>query len=206
MKYVDLFNEIQLSRDYNLDKKTGANWRYSINDREKRIFVELQETKTFWDWLFNFLVIPVTIKNRKGKKMTVPLGFYLQAKAVFNYVYEDWLDGKFPNGYQWIFTGWSQGGVSCAILGFLMDGIVFGNLIMYGTPSFCFNQKSLDVLYSCFGTVENFLYEYDWIRHLVPFCKRPPSTNVQPQNPDEPKTLDQRHRVYGHCLYPYPDF
>ena len=205
MKYLDLFNEIQLSRDYSHDKKTGVDWRYNICKKEKRIFVELQETKTGYDWIFNFLVIPKTVKNGK-KKITVPLGFYLQAKAVFDYVYEDWLNGKFPLGYQWFFTGWSQGGASAAILGFLMDGIVRSNLIMYGTPAFCLDQKSLDTLCGSFGWVENFLYEDDWIQPLVPLYKRPPSTNVEPKNPDEPKTLDQRHRVYGHCLYPYPEF
>lgn len=205
MKYLDLFNEIQLSRDYNLDKKTGANWRYRIDKKEKRIFVELQETKTFWDWVFNFLVIPVVVTNGK-KKIITTLGFYLQAKAVFNYVYEDWLNSKFPIGYQWFFTGWSQGGATSAILGFLMDGIVQSNLIMYGTPAFCFGQKSLDTLCGCFGTVENFLYENDWIKSLILLCKRSPSTNVEPKDPDKPENLDQRHRVYGHCLYPYPEF
>ena len=205
MKYLDLFNEIQLSRDYSHDKKTGVDWRYRIDKKEQRVFVEMQETKTGWDWVFNFLAIPKTVKNGK-LKITVPLGFYLQAKAAFEQVYEDWLNGKFPAGYQWFFTGWSQGGASAAVLGFLMHGIVYGNLIMYGTPAFLANQKSLETLCGCFDTVDNFVYENDWILPLVPLYKRPPSVNVQPKDPDNPETLDQRHRVYGHCLYPYPEF
>ena len=31
MKYRDLFNEIQLSRDYTEDKKTGADFRFNVD-------------------------------------------------------------------------------------------------------------------------------------------------------------------------------
>lgn len=214
MKYIDLFNEIQLSRDYYEDPKTGVNWRYHVDDEAKRVYIEFQETKTdnnWKDWFYNLLVIPKTVKSTHGEKIKVPLGFYLQAKAACSYILADFYGTRgihLSNLYEWYFVGWSLGGAVAGISGFIL-GEMFGvkrHLIQYGTPSYCYNEKSLQTLCGNFSTVSNFLYKNDWIKPLVPFCKRPPSTNVQPQNPDEPKTLDQRHRCYGHCLYPYPDF
>ena len=205
MKYIDLFNEIQLSRDYNFDPATGANWRYRIDSKEKRIYVEMQETKTFQDWLNNLNIIPKTVKVN-GKKITVPAGMYKVAEAVYRHVKEDWENGKFPTGYTWIFSGWSQGGAGAGILGFLMQGIVKGHLIMYGTPKYNLTEKSLKELYSCFHTVKEFLYDDDWIGCLIPLYKRGQTEDVLPHNPDNPKNLDQRHRVYGHCRYLHEEF
>lgn len=205
MKYVDLFNEIQLSRDYNFDPRTGANWRYRIDDRERRVYVEMQETKTFQDWLYNLNILPKTIKAG-GKKITVPRGIYKVAEAVYGYVYEDYLNGKFPTGYTWYFTGWSQGGACAGILGFLMQGIIRGHLIMYGTPKYNSSDKSLANLYSSFLSVKEFLYHDDWIEGLAPLYKRGATEDVTPKNPDHPENLDQRHRVYGHCIYKVEEF
>lgn len=205
MKYIDLFNEIQLSRDYNFDPKTGANWRYHIDDKEKRIYVEMQETKTFQDWLNNLNILPKTVKVN-GKKITVPAGVYKVAEAVSEHVKEDWMNGKFPPDYEWFFTGWSQGGDVAGILGFLVQTIIKAHLITYGTPKYNLTEKSLETLYSCFKSVKDFLYHDDWIKDLVPLYKRGITEDVTPQNPDYPETLDQRHRVYGHCKYLQEEF
>ena len=214
MKYIALFNEIQLSRDYYEDPQTGVNWRYHIDDEAKRVYIEFQETKTdkdFKDWFYNLLVIPKTIEEN-NKKITVPLGFYLQANAASTYICADYTRGKLPNlargyNYAWYFCGWSLGGAVAGITGFLLQNILANerHLIHYGTPAYCFNKKSLNNLCNSFATVKDFLYKNDWIKPLVPLCKRPPSIDVQPSNPDDPQTLDQQHRVYGHCIYSAPD-
>ncbi len=209
MKYLDLFNELQLARDYFEDPKTGVNWRYHIDNRAKRIYVECQETKTLKDWFYNWLFIPKTVKVGK-KKIIVPLGVYLQAKALFDYIYADYTNGKLPCGcdYTWYFVGWSLGGEVAGTIAFLLQNIISTkrHLIMYGTPAYCLGQKSLDTLCAQFVTIKNFIYENDWIKKLIPGYKRPESENVQPSNPDNPQTLDQRHRVYGHCIYSAPEF
>ena len=205
MKYIDLFNEIQLSRDYNFDPCTGANWRYHIDDKAKRIYVEMQETKTFQDWLNNLNIIPKTVKAN-GKKITVPAGMYRIAEAVYQHVKEDWINGKFPSDYTWYFTGWSQGGSGAGILGFLMQTLVRGHLITYGTPKYNTSDKSIANLYSSFLSVKDFLYNNDWIGGLIPFYKRGETEDVKPHNPDYPENMDQRHRVYGHCIYNTSEF
>lgn len=205
MRYIDLFNEIQLSRDYNFDPSTGANWRYRIDDKEKRVYLECQETKTLQDWLHNCNILPKTIKAN-GKKITVPMGVYQVAEVVYNHVKEDWINGKFPSDYVWYFTGWSQGGEVTGISGFLMQNIVRGHLIMYGTPKFNSSEKSIANLYSSFLSVKEFLYHDDWVENLNPFYKRGVTEDVIPQNPDYPENLDQRHRVYGHCKYAVEEF
>ena len=205
MKYLDLFNEIQLSRDYNFDPSTGANWRYRIDDKEKRVYLECQETKTLQDWLHNCNILPKIVKAN-GKKITVPMGVYQVAEVVYNHVKEDWINGKFPSDYVWYFTGWSQGGEVTGISGFLMQNIVRGHLIMYGTPKFNSSEKSIANLYSSFLSVKEFLYHDDWVGNLNPFYKRGVTEDVIPQNPDYPENLDQRHRVYGHCKYAVVEF
>ena len=67
-------------------------------------------------------------------------------------------------------------------------------------------EKSRETLYSCFKSVKEFLYHDDWIECLAPLYKRGITEDVTPQNPDYPETLDQRHRVYGHCKYLQEEF
>lgn len=201
MKYLELFNELQLSRDYIHDKRSGADWRYHVDDAARRVYLEVQETKTGLDWLHNINVIPVKITNPVGKSITVPMGAWQQAEVILNDVLQH-LKEHANYTYDWYFCGWSQGGMSSGIAGFMLEGICTKlHYIGWGTPAFLWGKKSLTVFYSAFITVDNFLYSDDWIKSLIPLYKRPASYDVKPVNPNVPKTLDQRHRVYGHCFY-----
>ena len=202
MKYRDLFNEIQLSRDYLEDKRTGVNWRYNVNKTERRVFIELQETKTLKDWLFNFMFLPVPFKTADNKTVWVTLGFLLMAKAAFDYILIDYdVSLKEYAAYDWFLTGWSQGAAVPAIIGNMLKKAkgVKVHYIGYGCPAFCFGKKSVKRLFSVFETCISFLYERDWIKHLIPFCRRIETVTVKPWN--EPKNLDQRHRVYSKADY-----
>lgn len=201
MKYLDLFNEIQLSRDYYEDSKTGANWRYHIDDENRRIYIEVQETKTKKDWFYNFLIFRKKINCAGNKKIIVPLGFYLQARPIINDVFNRLCFNYHYDCYEWFFAGWSLGGATAAIAGFVLAPIINkkANLIMYGTPAFCARKKDVKTLCEGFMSVRNFVYTNDWIFHLIPGWHRPECENVQPDKATE--TLDQRHRVYGHCTY-----
>lgn len=207
MKYVDLFNEIQLKRDYYEDLVTGANWRYTVNDDEKRVFVEVQETKTLKDWMYNFNVIPVKVEDNYGRTITVPMGMRSQAEVVIQDILDHVngvkTDKHLPTDYEWYFTGWSLGGMVAGIAGFALNGKlgVKQHYIGYGTPAFLWGKKSLATFIKTFESVKNYLYNDDWIQSLIPLYKRPDYEDVKPVNPDNPQTLDQRHRVYGHCKY-----
>ena len=104
--------------------------------------------------------------------------------------------------FDWYFCGWSQGGMSAGIAGFMLKGVVKSvHYIGWGTPAFLWGKKSLATFINALDSVVSFLYTDDWIKSLIPLYKRPVSYDVKPVNPDVPKTLDQRHRVYGHCFY-----
>ena len=212
MKYIDLFNEIQLKRDYYEDPVTGANWRYTVNDDEKRVFVEVQETKTLKDWMYNFNVIPVKVEDNYGRTITVPMGMRCQAEVVIQDILDHVngvkTDKHLPTDYEWFFTGWSLGGMVAGIAGFALNGKlgVKQHYIGYGTPAFLWGKKSLATFVGTFESVKNFLYNDDWIKSLIPLYKRPDYEDVKPVNPDNPQTLDQRHRVYGHCKYLHEEF
>lgn len=198
MKYVDLFNELQLSRDYIHDKKSSADWRYNVDTVAKRVYVEVQETKTGLDWIQNFKVLPVIVTNSCGQQITVPLGAKQQADAII----ADIMDHLVYADFDWYFCGWSQGGMSAGTTGFMLKGVVKSvHYIGWGTPAFLWGKKSLAIFISALDSVVNFLYSNDWIKSLIPLYKRPTSYDVKPINPDNPQTMDQRHRVYGHCDY-----
>ena len=92
--------------------------------------------------------------------------------------------------------------VSAVTAGFMLKGVVKSvHYIGWGIPAFLWGKKSLATFISAFDSVVSFLYSNDWIKSLIPLYKRPVSYDVKPVNPDVPKTLDQRHRVYGHCDY-----
>ena len=198
MKYINLFNELQLSRDYIHDKKSNADWRYNIDTAAKRVYVEVQETKTGLDWIQNFKVLPVTVTNSYGQQITVPLGAKQQANAIV----ADVMSHLAYADFDWYFCGWSQGGMSSGIAGFMLKGVVKSiHYIGWGTPAFLWGKKSLATFINAFDSVVSFLYSNDWIKSLIPLYKCPASYDVKPVNPDVPKTLDQRHRVYSHCDY-----
>lgn len=215
MKYKDLFLLIANSTDYQHDKLTGADWKIVLNHDEKRILVLLQETKTWWDWIFNFLIIPICI-GKDGEKIVVPLGFYLQAIRVYKKIHYEISLKQLGLKYEVVFTGWSQGGVTSAIISYLYikndcKGMkTWENncrLIIYGTPRFLFGMKSSMNFFNCFESYsictktryDVFLYHGDWIRFFVPFAQKFVSKDVVPDM--VLKTLDDKHRVYGHCFY-----
>jgi len=199
MKYRDLFNEIQLSRDYTEDKKTGADFRFNVDFIKKQVFIEFQETKTKLDWLFNILIIPYPIIYNKHV-IWVCLGFYLQAHAVYNMLKSDAKLKNFED-FDWYFCGWSLGGASSMITAILIKKKrkLKSHYIGYGTPAFVFGEKSINLLKTAFISFNNFLYHGDWIRYLVPLCSRFESEDIIPFN--QPDNLDARHRVYGKCHY-----
>lgn len=212
MKYVNLFNELQLARDYYEDHVTGTNWRYTVDDNEKRIYVEVQETKTFKDWIYNLNIIPVKVKDLHGRSIIVPMGMKLQSEPIvqdiLDHVNGRKVDKHLPTTYDWYFCGWSQGGMSCGIAAFRLAAML-GTKVHYigwGTPAFLWGKKSLATFVSTFVSCKNFLFNNDWIRSLIPLFKRPTFEDVTPTNPDVPHTLDQRHRVYGYCKYNNENF
>lgn len=200
MRYVDLFNELQLSRDYIHDRKSGADWRYHVDRESRRVYVEVQETKTFLDWLHNLNVIPKKVYNSQGRMIKVPSGAYRQAEAIAGHIM---LAMTKPDllGFDWYFCGWSQGGMSSGIAAFMLSGIIPKvHYIGWGTPKFL-SKESVRAFLTSLKSWSNFLYRDDWIADLIPLYSRPDSCDVTPVNPDVPETLDQRHRVYGHCVY-----
>ena len=212
MKYLDLFNELQLARDYYEDPVTGVNWRYTVDDKAKRIYVEVQETKSSKDWIYNLNVLPVKVEDFYGRSITVPMGMRSQSEPIVQDVL-DHLNGRktdkcLPPSYDWYFCGWSQGGMSGGIAAFRLAAILGLRVhyIGWGTPAFLWGKKSLATFVSSFVSYKNFLFNNDWIGSFIPLFKRPNFEDVIPINPDVPKTLDQRHRVYGHCKYLTEEF
>lgn len=204
-KYKQLFLEIANSTDYENNKLTGASYKFMIDDADKRIYVLLQETKTWLDWLFNLLIIPVKLKNGRGDCIKVPLGNYLQYKSIRDIVVSTiWASGHAAS-YKVISAGWSQGAVTAALFAF---DTYYNSCVLYGCPRFL--KRVCDrVAFENTAKYVDFLYPDDWIRKLVPGYCRPMRTVDEGFVPDfEPKSLDDRHRVYGHCTYPegYEEF
>ena len=195
--YKQLFLEIANSTDYNKNWLTGASWRYYVDETDKRVYVQFQETKTIQDWIFNFIVIPKKLVC-SNVKIEVPLGNYLQ----FNSIYKDIVKAITPyliNGYKLYITGWSQGGVTAGLFAFYMSlNTQYENrCIMYGTPKFL-----KDVEPYAHVSYINFLYPDDPIKDVVPDYHRPPLTQSSDFVPDfEPVSLDDKHRIYGHSSY-----
>ena len=205
MRYVDLFNELQMSRDYIHDRKTGADWRYHIDGESRRVYVEVQETKTFLDWLHNLNVIPRKVYNSQGLVIKVPAGAYKQAEVITSHVMLEMTKLALLD-FDWYFCGWSLGGMSAGTAAFMLSGIISKvHYIGWGTPKFL-DKEGLNEFMLAMKTWKNFLYHDDWIKGLIPCYSRPDYEDVKPVNPDYPETLDQRHRVYGHCVYVEEEF
>ena len=195
--YKQLFLEIANSTDYKTNKLTGASWRYYVDEADKRIYVQFQETKTWQDWIFNFIVIPVKLEAEPGISIRVPLGNYLQFKSVYKEIIET-IKPYIDKGYQLYTTGWSQGGVTAGLFGFMFPA---ARIIMYGCPRFL--KKNEDVInFHIHVSYISFLYYDDPIREVVPGYKIPALTKTHGFVPDfPPETLDDKHRIYGHSTY-----
>ena len=195
--YKQLFLEIANSTDYKTNKLTGASWRYYVDESDKRVYVQFQETKTWQDWIFNFIIIPVKLKNDFGQWIKVPLGNYLQFKSVYKEITEI-IKPYLDNGYQLFTSGWSQGGVTTGLFGFMNP---FATIIMYGTPKFLKRKEDVET-YDTVVDYINFLYPDDPIRDVVPDYHRPTRTMSDGFVPDfPPESLDDKHRIYGHATY-----
>lgn len=201
--YKQLFLEIANSTDYTTNKLTGASWRYYVDEADRRVYVQLQETKTFQDWLFNFLIIPVKLKREDGEYIRVPLGNYLQFKSVYKDIIET-VKPYLEEHYILYTTGWSQGAITAGLLSFYMGADDWNKCILYGCPKFLKDWTSISTYY---GTVNyvNFLYPDDPIKEVVPCYKELPGTVMDGFVPDfPPVTLDDKHRIYGHSSYKDP--
>lgn len=201
--YKQLFLEIANSTDYTTNKLTGASWRYYVDETDKRVYVQFQETKTFQDWLFNFLVIPVKLKREDGKYIKVPLGNYLQFKSV----YKDVIKAVKPyikEQYTPYTAGWSQGAVTAGQLAFFDVSFNLFGCILFGCPKFLKDETSVTT-YHTFVRYVNFLYPEDPIKEAIPCYKELPDTVTDGFVPDfPPVTLDDKHRIYGHSSYKDP--
>lgn len=202
MTYKNLFLTIMNSRDYIHDSKTGLDIRFQIDNEKKRVYIMFQETKTIRDWIFNFLIYPIKISN--GVSFTkVCYGFYRQAKAALKIIKEAIVAHNELIAYDIYFCGWSQGAATAAITAYLLTEVCpLPNMhyVGYGCPQFCFGNISAAIIFGVFRSVNNFLYEKDWIKNLVPFLKRSAVYNVIP--PKTPRDLIERHEVYMDCKYP----
>lgn len=203
--YRQLFLEIANSTDYKTNKLTGASWRFYVDEADKRVYVQFQETKTFQDWLFNFLIVPVKLKRKDGKYIKIPLGNYLQFKSVYKDIIKA-VEPYIKAYYDLYTTGWSQGAVTAGQLAFFDNYFNHSqkSCIMYGCPKFLKDSASVSTYYTSVHYV-NFLYSEDPIREAVPCYKKLPDTVTYGFVPDfPPVTLDDKHRIYGHSSYKDP--
>lgn len=196
MDTQELFLTIQNSTDYREDPEgCQINWKYI--KKGQTVYILCQETKTKKDWFYNFLFFPVLAKIN-GKFVLLHFGWYLLAKKLFKYVVYDLMyDDNLGDANSIVFTGWSAGAAVAQIVGAMVADRCWDKLSFcgYGMPAFCWTQKSRIHLETLFFNYVNFLYERDWIKYIVPFCKRYVNGIIKPWT--EPKTLDERHRVYG---------
>ena len=195
--YKQLFLEIANSTDYKKNWATGASWRYYIDEADRRVYIQFQETKTWQDWIFNFIVIPVKLGMVKGISIKVPMGNYLQWKSVYKDIVSI-VNPYYEKGYDVYVTGWSQGGVTAGLFGFAYP---YAHTVMYGTPKFLKKQQDIETYDKTVDYI-NFLYPDDPIRDVVPDYYRPTKTMSDGFVPDfPPVSLDDKHRIYGHATY-----
>lgn len=202
--YKQLFLEIANSTDCKSNRLTGASWQCYVDETDRRVYVQFQETKTWQDWIFNIIIIPVKLKPWKaegGTYIKVPLGNYLQFKSVCKEILET-VSPYVKAGYTLYITGWSQGGVTAGELAYVAScrGVPC-QCIMYGTPKFLKDTESVFDFHEHVSYI-NFLYPDDPIRGVVPGYERPSLTRSEGFVPDfPPESLDDKHRIYGHAEY-----
>lgn len=201
MDTKELFLTIQNSTDYKHEKH-GIDWKYIVNHEERRVYVLVQETKTKQDWFYNFLAFPVPAKLR-GETVWIHAGWKFLAEKLMKLVEEDMKD--LPD-YDYVFTGWSGGAAVAEYLGAMLiykhgiDTYRVSNpkkayFVGFAQPAYCYTLESLYHITASYYRYVNYLYDNDWIRYFTPFCKRDSISTIEPDF--EPKTLDERHRVYG---------
>ena len=193
MNTRDLFLIIQNSQDYKHEKH-GIDWKYLVSHEERRVYVLVQETKTKQDWFYNFIFFPVPAKLRDNCWVWIHAGWKYLAKKLMKLVEEDMKD--LPD-YEYVFTGWSAGAAVAEYLGAMLINKygLKAYYVGYAQPAYCYTKDSLSHITGCYYRYINYLYDNDWIRYFTPFCKREFISTIVPDF--EPKTLDERHRVYG---------
>lgn len=215
MELKELFLVIQNSTDYREDPDgSELNWKYLRDDENKLLFILVQETKTKKDWLYNFLFIP-RIYKYYGQRVIVHSGWYRLARKLATFILYDMYYGELKpyTDYQIVFTGWSAGAAVAQLAGTIVQSrFYYPNLdemmkhgkhdltgqlqfVGYGQPAFCFGKKSVERMKAPYFGFINFLYEKDPIRFVVPFCSRFTNGTIKPEK--DPKTWDEKHRVYG---------
>lgn len=205
METKELFCVIQNSRDWQTDDK-GKDLQYKImlNHEERRVYILVEETKTRKDWFYNFLFLPFPFRLKKGTWLIVHSGWLYLSKTLFECVkktilYTPELNRAFFGGYEVLFSGWSAGVPLVELLAarFCKAKLVEKPLLVgFASPAYCYGKKTAATIKGLFSEYLNYLWYNDWIKYVVPLCKRNVRGDVFEK--DAPcKTLDERHRIYG---------
>lgn len=207
MKPWNLFNRIT-NRGY---KNCGADVDYCIqyDEKEKTLYLYLQESDEVTDWIVNFSFIPYTaIPDNKGQRVTFHGGYYGAWLTAESRILTDFicqignLEVECKPVNDIVVTGWSYGGAMSLIAAYKIYRFfdIKPTVITFGAPKIIKGEKSKQAFLESVKDVKQYANNNDIVTHVIPWK---PWTHINRIDCGTEKTTVKRlmNPKKHHCLY-----